>query len=126
MVNAVKNRKVDWACGGITVSLDRIKVVDFTNFIRPEPYTALYSVYEDIWMSWENILMPFQLELWLLLIGTTCIISLLMHVSLKFTHGGKSFSFLYYMQVNDVIFVKEPALRRIFLGTMEVHGGAAY
>lgn len=99
MVDAVSHRRVDWAVGGITESLDRIKITDFTHFIRPEPFTALFSVYEDIWMSWQNILMPFQLVVWIVLSGTTLAIALLLYSTIKLTYDGKNKSLLFYMQV---------------------------
>lgn len=104
MVDAVRDRKVDWAVGGITLSLDRIAVADFTHFIRPEPYTALYSIYEDIWMSWQNILMPFELSLWIVLTITTSIIACLLYSSIKFTHQKSKYGLLFYMQVSIVYF----------------------
>lgn len=102
MVDAVRDKKVDWAVAGITSSQERMKIADFTHFIRPEPYTALYCIYEDIWMSWENILMPFEMAVWIVLAMTTTLIAFLLYLSIKVTHEEEKLGLAYYMQVRSV------------------------
>lgn len=82
-VRAVSKNILDWAISGITLTLPRTKYVDFTSGIRVEPYSILYALYDDPWLSWKNILLPFHFYIWITLTATVIVISFLLYVAVN-------------------------------------------
>lgn len=100
MIKAVKNQDLHWAISGISVTIERLKVVDYTVLVRSEPYTALYSRYEDPWKSWKNIVLPFKLSVWMALLVLVLVVTLLYHASYKIIIQD------YYITFGNILMVR--------------------
>lgn len=53
-------RKIHWAVGGISVSIKRGEITDFTRFIHPESFKVLFTMPEDYWHMIRNVVLVFQ------------------------------------------------------------------
>lgn len=100
IIEAVNNRTLHWAVGGITVTISRTEHVDFTTFLQNEAFTVMYSVSEDPWMSWKNIVLPFQFAVWLALIFAIFVISSLFYAAMQLTGYRGKIRVGYFMQVS--------------------------
>lgn len=101
MIHAITNGYIDWAIGGITITFSRSKVVDFTNYINTEPYVVLYTINYDPWMSWLNVISPFQVGVWIILIVSIILISFLLLLSMHVTKRNTYYKLRYFVQVKD-------------------------
>lgn len=100
IIESIRNGSLSWAIGGITSTIKRLQVVEFTNYIHTEPYVVLYSVYDDPWMSWLSVIIPFELPVWIVLAISVIIISCLFLISMRKTKLGNSIPFYYFVQAS--------------------------
>lgn len=100
IIQAIRNGSLDWAIGGITSTIKRLQVVEFTNYIHTEPFVVLYSVYDDPWMSWQSIIIPFEMTVWIVLLSSIVIICCLCVVTMRQTKVRQKITFYYFVQVS--------------------------
>lgn len=74
MIEAVEANRVDWAVGGLSITLERQKFTDFTRFIKTQGYAIAYAVYYNKWTVFENFLLVFGWSVWIALIFSTIVI----------------------------------------------------
>lgn len=101
-INVIKNNALDWAVGGISAAIKRFEVVDFTNYIHTEPYVVLYSIQDDPWMSWKNLITPFNMSIWTMLIFTNFTIASIFIIAVKSCRPNTKISFLHFVQVSEI------------------------
>lgn len=101
VVTSVSQNVLDLAVSGISLTLSRTKVVDFTTRIRVEPYSIIYALYDDPLLSWRNILLPFQLTIWMTVIVSIFSISVLLVLAVRFTRlQGMNITLSYFVTVS--------------------------
>lgn len=99
-IEAVRNGTLSWAVGGISASMKRLGIVEFTTHVNTEPFVVLYSVYKNPWMSWRNIVLPFKMIVWLSLISTIIAISSLFFLAVTKTEINLNIKFNYFFHVS--------------------------
>nr|XP_015834218.1 PREDICTED: uncharacterized protein LOC107397694 [Tribolium castaneum] len=76
MVEAVEGNRVDWALGGLSMTLERGQNTDFTRFIKTQGFATLYTVYHNKWTAFENFLLVFGWTVWVIILTLTALICL--------------------------------------------------
>ncbi|RZC40792.1 uncharacterized protein BDFB_004391, partial [Asbolus verrucosus] len=77
MVEGVQSRDVDWAVGGLSVSIKRGIYTDFTRYIKTQGFAVLYATYEQTWTVFESFLLVFEWLVWICIgssiVGVCCV-----------------------------------------------------
>nr|XP_022913907.1 uncharacterized protein LOC111424557 [Onthophagus taurus] len=81
MIEDVHFEKRDWAIGGISTSLERLQLADFTTMLHMESYTAFYTVSETKPEDLHGILRPFEITSWFFLILLLILVGFILGVS---------------------------------------------
>lgn len=88
MVMAVHDRKIDWAVGGISASIRRGNITDFTRYIHTEGYTIAYGIREDHLQNIEEFFFVLGWVIYVLCFVVIILISFLAAVGMSITSGN--------------------------------------
>lgn len=86
--------------GGISASIRRLEDVEFTNYIYLDHFVALYSIYSDPWVSLQNVILPFEMKIWIYLIGAVFVTSFILFIAITKTESDVNIQYGYMLQVS--------------------------
>lgn len=90
--NKVRDKKIDFAIGGITLTKYRSTKATFTNSLRFEDYTLLYVYRQPVWEHFFVLLYPFGIQLWISFVISIFLVSVSLYFFMRFSN--------YYFKTN--------------------------
>ncbi|KAK5641039.1 hypothetical protein RI129_009586 [Pyrocoelia pectoralis] len=113
MLNAVHHGVLDWGIGGVSLTPERRFLVDMTQTIHAESYRIMYrcTLSENRWSSWQQIVKPFRLDLWICFLCVLFISVLLLKYVTEYAVPSQARSIFHSFTVVLRLMLEQPVFR---------------